>query len=396
MMDGSLFVEAPGLGKDFATALFVYIPFCPTICTYCDFNVYARQERLFEPYADAVAREMEIVAQLVPQPRIAKSLALGGGTPSILTADQIERIVDAARKFFDFIPNAEFTLEANPGTVALEKLRALRAIGFTRVSLGVQTFDDSRLQSFNRHHTVRESYDAFETARRAGFGNVNLDLIYGLPDQTLEDWAATLDRALAFQSEHLSLYGLQVEERTVLAKQIALGRVSTPDPDTAAAMYELADEKLDAAEYRHYEISNWARPGFESRHNMTYWFNEPYLGFGAGAHSFFGGARYENVRHPREYIKRLETGDSVVAARQEISRAMEMAETVVLGLRLDQGIRFTRFRQRFGLGVGEIYGAVMAQLREWALLETDEEMMWLTPRGRLVSNQVLWRFLPDE
>lgn len=377
-------------------ALFVYVPFCPTICTYCDFNVYARHAKLFDAYAAGVAREIEIVAQLVPPPRIAKSLALGGGTPSILSSDQIERIVDAARKYFDFIPGAEFTLEANPGTVDLEKSRALRMMGFTRLSLGVQTFDDLRLQSFNRHHTVRESYEAFETARRAGFENLNLDLIYGLPDLTLEDWSATLDLALAFQSEHLSLYGLQVEERTVLAKQIALGRVSTPDADMAAAMYELADEKLNAAGYRHYEISNWARPGYESRHNMTYWFNEPYLGFGAGAHSFFGGARYENIKHPKQYIERLKINDSVVAAREEISRAMEMAETVVLGLRLDEGISFTRFRSRFGVDVREIYGKVISQLREWALLETDEGKMWLTPRGRLVSNQVLWRFLPDE
>lgn len=376
--------------------LFVYIPYCPSICTYCDFNVYARRAPEFDAYVNAVAREIEITAQRIETPRVATSLAFGGGTPSILSAKQIAIIVNAARAQFEFAPAAEWTLEANPGTVDLEKLRALREMGFTRLSLGVQTFDDARLKQFNRDHTVAQAYEAFELARRAGFENINLDLIYGLPNQSLDDWRATVERALAFESEHLSLYGLQVEERTVLKKQIELRRISQPDEDIAADMYELAVEMLRAAGFEHYEISNFAKPGFASRHNKTYWLNEPYLGFGAGAHSSWQHERYENVRAPREYIKRLARGDLPIAARETISRAAEISETMFLGLRLAEGIVWTRFSERFGEDARVIFREPIALLQDWRMLEVSDERMRLTEQGMLVSNQLLWRFLLDE
>jgi oxygen-independent coproporphyrinogen-3 oxidase len=296
---------------------------------------------------------------------------------------------------FDLEPSAEVSLEANPGTVDLEKLRALRSMGVNRLSLGAQSFDDARLKAFNRNHNAAQTYEAFEWARRAGFVNINLDLIYGLPDQTLAEWSATLDRTLDFQSEHLSLYGLQVEDGTALARQIAQARVRAPDDDLAAEMYLLAEEKLDAAGFIHYEISNWARRGDESRHNMTYWLNKPYLGFGAGAHSYFRGARYENVRLPNEYISRLGRAESVVAKSEVISHEMEMAETMMLGLRLGQGISFADFAARFGVDARTVYADSLDLLQAWELMRSDEERTWLTPRGRLVSNQVLWRFLPE-
>ncbi len=377
-------------------ALYVGIPFCPTICTYCDFNVYARREGEFDAYVLALTREIESVAQTIPTPRRAKTVAFGGGTPSILAAAQIEKIVTVLRAQFDFEANAEWTLEANPGTVDLEKLRALQEMGITRVSLGVQTFDDARLKQFNRHHSVAESFEAFEWARRAGFENLNIDLIYGLPDQTLADWRGTLKRALGFQSEHLSLYGLQVEDRTVLKKQIVLGRIAQPDSDLAAEMYELAVEMLGAAGYAHYEISNFAKRGFESRHNKTYWLNDPYFGFGAGAHSSWRGERYENVRSPREYVLRETRNESVIAAREKISRAMQMAETIFLGLRLAEGVAWARFRERFGKDAREVYHEPIALLSSWGMLRVDEEGMSLTEKGMLVSNQLLWRFLPDQ
>jgi oxygen-independent coproporphyrinogen-3 oxidase len=277
-----------------------------------------------------------------------------------------------------------------------DKLRALREMGFNRLSLGAQTFDDARLVQFHREHTVAETYEAFDWARRAGFENINLDLIYGLPDQTLAEWRATLERALGFQSEHLSLYGLQVEERTVLKKQIDLGRVPMPDADTAAQMYETAAEMLGAAGFVHYEISNWAKPGFESRHNKTYWMNEPYLGFGAGAHSSWNHERRENYRSPREYIKRLEVGELPVAAREKISRAGEISETMFLGLRLAEGIAWARFRESFGEDARDLFREPIALLRGWQMLDVNDERMRLTEKGMLVSNQLLWRFLLDE
>lgn len=378
------------------SALFVYIPFCPSICTYCDFNVYARREGEFDAYVDGVVREIEMVAARVPTPRLAQSLALGGGTPSILTVPQLRRIVGAVREHFAVVPGAEWSLEANPGTVDLDKLRALREMGFARLSLGVQTFDDRRLEQFNRAHTVAQSYEAFELARRAGFENINLDLIYGLPDQTVADWRATLERALAFGSEHLSLYGLQVEERTVLQKQIVAGKFPQPDSEVAAEMYELAVELLRGAGFAHYEISNFAKAGFESEHNKTYWLNESYLGFGAGAHSSWHDERYENVKSPREYVRRILAGDLPIAAREAISLPMQMAETAFLGLRLSDGVAWARFQARFGEDARVVYREPIAYLEETGMLMTNAERMRLTEQGMLLSNQLLWRFLPDE
>lgn len=377
-------------------AIFIFVPYCASVCTYCDFNVYARRENEFDAYVSALVRELERIAEPLPQPYTAKTLSFGGGTPSILSAAQLEAVVNAARRLFQFRENAEWMLEANPGTVDPEKLRALREMGFNRLSLGVQTFDDARLRQFHRAHSVADAYDAFDWARRAGFDNVNLDMIYGLPEQTLADWRETLDRALAFQSEHLSLYGLQVEEHTVLKKQIDLGRVPMPEADLAAEMYEWAVENLNAAGFVHYEISNWAKPGFESEHNKTYWLNDPYFGLGAGAHSSWQGERYENIRSPREYIKRAAQGASVVAKRDPISRAGEMSETMFLGLRLAEGVSWARFRERFGQDAREIFREPIALLSEWKMLDVNAERMRLTGRGMLVSNQLLWRFLLDE
>ena len=383
-------------GRTKVVSLYIGVPYCPSVCTYCDFNVYARRESEFDAYAQALTCEVKTVAESIAAPRAAKSLAFGGGTPSVLGIDALERIVRAARDWFRFEPGAEWTLEANPGTVDLDKLRALRALGLNRLSLGVQTFDDWRLQQFNRRHTVADSYQAFEWARRAGFANLNLDLIFGLPNQTLAEWRATLERALEMAPEHLSLYGLQVEPRTVLQKQIQLGRVPMPDADTAAEMYELAVQVLGEAGFVHYEISNWARPGFESRHNQTYWLNEPYLGLGAGAHSSWAGERYENIKSPRVYIERAGQGQSPIASREAVSPAMQMSETVFLGLRLSAGVRWERFSARFGVDARELYSEPIELLSSWNMLEADAEGMRLTERGRLVSNQLLWRFLPED
>ncbi|OQY90166.1 MAG: hypothetical protein B6D41_09900 [Chloroflexi bacterium UTCFX4] len=377
-------------------ALFVYIPYCASICAYCDFNVYARRDAEFDAYTRAVTREIEMVAQTLPARPRAKTLSLGGGTPSILSAAQIESIARTVAAHFEFDAGAEWMLEVNPGTVDFEKLRALRALGFNRLSLGVQTFDDARLRQFNRAHTAADAYDAFAWARRAGFENINLDLIYGLPEQTLDEWRATLKRALVFQAEHLALYGLQIEERTVLKKRIDAGRVPLPDVDLAAQMYEEAVALAHAAGYEHYEISNWAKPGFASQHNKTYWLNEPYLGFGAGAHSARQGERYENIRSPREYIKRMETGAAVISAREQITRAAEISETMFLGLRLGEGIAWTRFQERFGEDARVLFREPIARLMDWQMLQVDDTRMRLTEQGMLISNQLLWRFLLDE
>lgn len=358
--------------------------------------MYAHFGKLYDVYVEALGMEAARFAEGISSPRHVKSLAIGGGTPSALPLHLLAKIINSLLDHYQLEPGGEVTLEANPGTIDLEKLRGMRELGVNRLSLGVQTFEDDRLKAFNRDHDVRASLEGYEAARLAGFENINIDLIFGMPDQTLDNWSVTLDRALSWHPEHLSLYGLQVEEGTALARQIARGRVHSPDPDLAADMYELGHEKLAQAGFEHYEISNYARPGFRSRHNLTYWLNEPYLAFGAGAHSFFGGARYSNILSPVDYVDHIQRGESVIATHEVISPDTEMGETIMLGLRLSEGISFEGYQRRFGVDARIQHAATISQLIDWGLVEPDPQRLRLTPRGRLVSNQVLWRFLPDK
>jgi oxygen-independent coproporphyrinogen III oxidase len=384
-------------------ALFVFIPFCKIKCTYCDFNVYAHLARWMEPYADAVAREMQNSEFKIQNSDAARSIYFGGGTPALMPVTSIEKVLHACESVFAIMPNAEITLEVNPGNVDEAKLLALRSCGINRLSIGVQTFDDATLRRLNRGHTVADALTTYDLARRVGFDNVSLDFIYGLPLQTLADWRATLDRAIGLAPEHLSLYALKVEQGTGLAHQIARGKYLMPDDDLAAEMYELAEDALDAAGYAQYEISNWARrvgtkdaSSPQSRHNLTYWRNEPYLGFGVGAHSCWGGERFWNELSPLEYIQRLERGESGAAGRERISRELEMAETMILGLRLNEGVTFAKFAERYSEDARVKYAWQLRESHELGLLELSGERVRLTPRGRLLSNEVFWRLLPDE
>jgi oxygen-independent coproporphyrinogen-3 oxidase len=355
-------------------------------------------------------------------------LYFGGGTPSLLSLAQVDHILSAIRRTFALAEDAEITLEANPGTVDLAYLQGLRALGVNRLSLGVQSFDEATLRLLGRIHTVAEAVAAYRLARAAGFANVNLDLIiYGLPGQTLAQWRATLAQAVALAPDHLSLYALTLEHDVPLARRIARGELPPLDDDDAAAMYELAEEMLAAASYVHYEISNWTSsrfqvPGFTlnkepgtwnvelaCRHNLIYWRNQPYLGFGAGAHSSWPagalpspgrrgvGVRWRNVLHPAEYIAHMQRGEAIAEEVQDLALPAVMAETMILGLRLVQeGVRLADFQQRFGRDVREVYGAQLAELRQLGLLETDDEAVRLTPRGRLLGNEVFQRFLPSQ
>ncbi len=413
--------------------LYIHIPFCRAKCAYCDFNSYAGQEDLIDAYVGALENEFHVsrftfhVAQPEtwnPSGRAPSGRSLepatvyfGGGTPSLLTLVQVERILAAINRSFPLAPDAQVTLEANPGTVSLPFLQGLRALGLNRLSLGVQSLDDGQLRAIGRIHTAAQAQEAYLWARQAGF-NINLDFIYGLPGQSLRHWQETLAQAISLAPEHLSLYALTLEEETPLGQQVACGQVSVPDADAAADMYELAEEMLGAAGYEHYEISNWARqvpgsrfqvPGLWSRHNLLYWRNQPYLGFGAGAHSSWDfrfpisdfrlspsarWIRWHNVASPREYIARLQRGASPVAERESLSLKTVMAETMFLGLRLVQeGVRLADFHARFGIGMDEVYGKELRELKELELLELDDQRVRLSPRGRLLGNEVFQRFI---
>ena len=327
-------------------SLYIHIPFCRTLCSYCAFNTYAGMGALVEPYLHTLLREMEMVGRAAGGAR-SHSLYFGGGTPSLLSAGQVRRVITAAQAALGLRGGGEITLEANPGTVDLEKLQAYRAAGVNRLSLGVQSAHAGELRLFARRHTFADAAQAFALARRAGFDDVSVDLIYGAPQQTLVSWGQTLDAVLAWQPDHVSLYALTLEPGTSLKRRVERGRLPAPDDDLAADMYELARAKLQAAGLGHYEISNWARPEHESRHNRQYWLNRPFLGFGAGAHGAAAGLRYWNVNPIQAYTARIDAGEGrpfplspAVEGCEEIGTALEMSETVILGLRLaGEGVR---------------------------------------------------------
>ena len=411
--------------KDSRLSLYLHIPFCSLKCSYCDFNSYAGLEGLVRPYVDALIAEMGLWRDTVSGNRIT-TVFFGGGTPSLLPLPELARIVAALRDTFDLDPEAEVSLEANPGTVDLKYLRGLLGLGVNRLSLGIQSFHDDELVALDRIHSSKEAKEAYRWARQAGFRRLNLDLIYGLPqtgavgpqqpfdsaqDRPMERWQATLEQAIELGPDHLSLYALTVEEGTKLAYDVDHGRVPGPDADAQAAMYEWSQERMTRAGYQQYEISNWCRPGQECRHNLTYWRNGEWLGLGAGAHSHFGGFRFADVYSPKQYIRRVqETAERGVAAAdtrhllkamrqvayvEEQTPEMAMAETAILTLRLNEGLSLADFRRRFGRELEEVYGSVVAEMSELGLLERENGRIRLTPRGRLLANEVFVRLLPD-
>jgi oxygen-independent coproporphyrinogen-3 oxidase len=381
------------------TSLYLHIPFCHTRCYYCDFNTYAGMLPLREPYVRALITEVGLAGQLAQlangAPRRSRTIFFGGGTPSLLTVEQIKRLLSACREAFAVDEQAEITLEANPGTLSSEQLSGLRAAGINRLSLGSQSFDAELLHTLGRIHTPEEIVQALSNARAAGFRSINLDFMFGLPGQTMQHWKTTLDRALALHPEHFSLYSLIIEEGTPFYTWTNEGRIIPGDEDLCADMYEFADERLQAEGYANYEISNWALPGHQSRHNLTYWQNLPYMGMGAGAHSFFGGRRFSNVLDPQEYISLLKKQQRPEAEGEFIDRIQEMSETAFLGLRTAQGLHLPTFEERFAEPFSKFVCTRLRAVEEAGLLEREHEWIRLSKRGRLLGNEVFLRLLPD-
>ena len=387
--------------------LYVHIPFCATKCPYCDFNTYAGIEAMMEPYLAALREEIELWGAVMNGPRL-DTVFFGGGTPSYLPAGSIAMLLDAVRGAFRLADGAEITAEANPDDLDTGKLASLLDAGVNRLSIGVQSLDDDLLRLLGRRHSAREALEAFRAARQSGFDNVSIDLMYGLPDQTLEQWRATLTTALDIGPSHISMYCLTLEGGTPMERDAAAGRIPVPDGDLAADMYLMAEMQTADAGYRHYEISNWAIPGRESRHNLLYWRNRPFLGVGPGAHSYLDGHRFHNIRSPREYIRWMAPGEPrprsggrpfdgipVVEVAEPVDRRLEMAETMMMGLRLDTGVGADQFTARFGGSPGEVYGEIIEELEDDGLLEAGNDRIVLTPRGRLLGNEVFSRFFQD-
>ncbi|NLF01716.1 MAG: radical SAM family heme chaperone HemW [Anaerolineales bacterium] len=398
-------------------AVYIHVPFCRARCAYCDFNTTVGLEAYIPAYVGAVCAEVEAAGRRWGRMSV-ESIYLGGGTPSLLPLERLAALLTCLRTAFDVHPQAEITLEANPGTVTCSSLAGARQLGVNRLSLGVQSAQANELAALGRIHTWADVVEARHWAREAGFHHVGIDLIFGLPGQRVAAWRDTLQAALSLRPDHLSLYSLSVEEGTPLAQRIASGELPAPDDDTAADMLELAERLLAGQGFFHYEISNWAalprstqrvgrwwpaRPAhgaasedvspFVSRHNLTYWRNEPWLGFGAGAHSWMGGRRWANVSHPQAYIEAQTHGHAPVSECEEIDRRLEIGETMMMGLRLAEGVSDVRFRARFGVGLDEAFGERLAHLAGLRLLTWDGCAVRLTARGRLLGNQVFAEFL---
>ncbi|HZA60147.1 MAG TPA: radical SAM family heme chaperone HemW [Actinomycetota bacterium] len=317
--------------------VYVHVPFCLTRCGYCDFNAYAGLDHLKAPYVDALVREADLVApDWHGTPFV--SVFLGGGTPTTLPPDALVGLLRVFRERFDIAADAEITVEANPDTVDESYLRALRAAGVTRLSMGAQSFDPGVLRSLERMHGPDAVRRAFAAARRAGFDNVNLDLIYGAHGESVDSWRRTLEETLALGPEHTSAYALTVEPNTMLGRRVAAGEVPAPDPDGQAEMYEAACGVLGGAGYEHYEVSNWARPGRACRHNLGYWERRPYLGLGAGAHSWRRGRRWWNVKPPTAYLAAVGAGRPPIGGEEQLDTEDRDLERLLLGLRVASGV----------------------------------------------------------
>lgn len=380
-------------------SLYVHIPFCHTRCHYCDFNTYAGMLPLREPYVRALLTEIGMAGALTKlpggKPRRSRTIFFGGGTPSLLSVSQVSRILDACYDNFAVDEDAEITLEANPGTLSREQLVGLRAAGVNRLSMGAQSFDAELLKTLGRIHSPEDITQAVRDAQAAGFTSINVDFMFGLPGQTMHHWRETIERALDLHIEHLSLYSLIIEEGTPFYTWTHEGRITPGDEDLCADMYEYADERLHAAGYVNYEISNWSLPGFQSRHNLTYWHNLPYIGMGAGAYSSFGGRRFSNVREPAEYIRMLKAQQWPEVESETVDKAQAMSETAFLALRTAQGLHLPTFEQRFALPFAQFAGDRLHMVEEAGLLEREPEWLRLSKRGRLLGNEVFLRLLPD-
>ncbi|MBX5490365.1 MAG: radical SAM family heme chaperone HemW [Chloroflexi bacterium] len=368
-----------------SAGLYIHVPFCARLCPYCDFDTQDRELHLIAPYARALVAEVQYLPA-VPL----HSVFFGGGTPSVLRPEQVAAVLDAIRARLSVAPDAEITIECNPNHVREARLAGYRAAGVNRISLGVQALDEALLRLLGRQHTVARVVAAVAAVRAAGFDDLSLDLMYGLPGQSLAQWERTVDAALALEPTHLSAYLLTLEPWTPMGQAVARGELTLPDDETVAAQYALLGERLAAAGFVQYEISNWARPGWAGRHNLGYWRGEPYLALGAGAVGRWGAARRKTTPLVPEYLRAVGEGTVPPAAVEPLTPEAQWRELLMLGLRLRAGIDPAAFQARTGLALEQAMPAA-DELMAGGFLEWAEGRLRLTARALLVSNEVLVR-----
>lgn len=382
--------------------LYIHIPFCRQKCFYCDFPSFAGREKKIDKYLQALEQEFALLRQRVhskdnvrdTESKFApRTIYIGGGTPTALNTHQLAKLLEIIQKYMAVAKAEEFTVEMNPGTVDREKLLLLQQAEVNRLSVGVQSFDDHCLQKIGRIHTAQEAVDTIELAYNLGFDNISLDLIYGLPQQDMEILTKSVARALILPIQHISIYGLQLEEGTAFHRMEALGKLQLPTDELVETMHDYIVEKLPEAGYQRYEISNYALPGYESKHNLSYWQDVDYLGLGSGAHSYWQGTRYENPRSIDDYISALETGRLPANVEEQVDRQAHMEEYCFLGLRTAAGIDKNIFQQKFGVDLFTVYGRTIEKLVAQDLLQHTAKGIALTPLGMKYGNQVFAEFL---
>ncbi len=370
------------------SALYIHIPFCTSKCWYCSFNSYAGLEAVQSRYVDTLCAQMENEATEVSVVPL-ETIFIGGGTPSILSGELLSKILTAIKANFAVVKDVEFSIEANPGTVDIKKLKNLHRSGVNRISFGVQSFIDTELKQIGRVHSVKEAEQAVSLAIKAGFRNISIDLMYGLPGQTKDTWRSSLERALALEVNHLSLYELTVEKQTVMGQMKESGILLLPVEDELLAMDEITAKRTAEAGFAQYEISNYAKNGYQCRHNIGYWKNKEYFGIGAGAVAYRAGIRKKSVVDPVQYCRLLEAGKTVFVEEEILQKDASFRETVIMGLRMNRGVSLLELSDRFEMEVEHYYGKCLRKLLDERLLKLSNNYLKLTDRGRIYANRVM-------
>ncbi|MFC4738176.1 radical SAM family heme chaperone HemW [Bacillus daqingensis] len=371
------------------SSLYVHVPFCEQICHYCDFNKFFLKNQPVADYIEACGHEMKMAQAQTP----IDTIYIGGGTPTALEDEQLERLLELIHTYFIVKPDAEFTVEVNPGSASGATFAMMRRYGVNRLSIGAQTFDPGLLKVINRDHGEGDVETSIELARDAGISDISIDMMFGLPGQTMEQWKQSLKRLVSLPIRHVSAYSLKIEPKTVFYQMWNKGQLTLPGQDIEAEMYDWLYEYLHEKGFQAYEISNFAKPGYESLHNQAYWNNDGYYGIGAGAHGYVDGVRHRNHGPLPKYLKAVEAGKKPWLEAHEVPVKEQMEEEMFMGLRKRIGVNGQRFESRYGLTVEEAFPGIVSKLQDRGLLQKENDQFRLTRQGLLLGNEVFEAFL---
>ncbi|KUR62344.1 radical SAM family heme chaperone HemW [Bacillus safensis] len=376
-------------------AAYIHIPFCEHICHYCDFNKFFIKTQPVDEYLAALEKEMQHTIEQKGEQEL-KTIFIGGGTPTSLTVSQLDKLMNSIHRVLKPTKNLiEFAVEANPDELSLEKLHVLKEAGVNRLSFGVQTFEDDLLKKIGRVHQKKDVLTSFERARAVGFDNISLDLMFGLPHQEKHHVMNSLETAFSLGAEHYSVYSLIVEPKTVFYNLMQKGKLHLPPQEREAEMYELVMDEMERHGLKQYEISNYAKPGFESQHNLTYWSNEDYFGFGAGAHGYVDGVRNVNAGPVKHYLELIDQTGFPYKETHEVTKAEQIEEEMFLGLRKIEGVKSADFQAKYGTAPEALFPTVLEELEEKGLIVKDDIGIRLTRKGKLLGNEVFQAFLGE-